>query len=50
MTAKQFEDLEKKLNEIIENNKKIKKILDEMYPHKTKQEMIEIGKHDDLKK
>ena len=48
MTEKQFEDIEKKLNEIIESNAKIKKLLDEMYPYKTREELVEIGKHTDL--
>jgi hypothetical protein len=44
-------ELEKKLNEIIENDKKILKILDEIYPYKTKEELIKVAKrkHNDDK-
>lgn len=50
MTDKQYEDMDKKLDELIEAHKRIKKILEEIYPYKTKEELIKIGKHGDLKK
>jgi hypothetical protein len=46
----ELEKLAKKVDEIKEDLGEIKKILKELYPYKTRQELLEIGKHDDLKR
>ena len=46
----ELDKLDKKMDDIKEDLKRIKNLLEEMYPYKTRQELLEIGKHDDLKR
>lgn len=50
MTDKQFEDLDKKLSKILDFVEKIERRIDKINPHLSKEELIRIGKHGDLKK